>query len=292
VVRCWPMKQAMRFVLWALFLAMSACEGCSVGCAGCGEGATEALVDEVEAPEAPVRGVADAAAPPAHPEDAPACARIVVVEHDELRSVMSKSSRTKAEAERRAQELRERIVTAGEPFADVASKESDREQVAGGGLGGTTYGTWPERYAFLREIVFDMEVGDVSPVLDTKVGFVFATRCPEEEVRVSHILIRYQGAFAAAAELRRSKAAARQKAEEIVEALQRGEDWAVLAEEYSEDEATSRKAGYLGEVRIGSLYPEFEEAAFALKAGETSGVVETRFGYHVIRRLTSQGGAR
>jgi len=76
---------------------------------------------------------------------------------------------------------------------------------------------------------------------------------------------------------------ARQKAEEVLAAVKKGDkSFAELAEEYSED-ASGINGGDLGYFTAGQMLPEFEKAAFALKAGETSDIVKTQFGYHIIK---------
>ncbi|MDX9841444.1 MAG: peptidylprolyl isomerase, partial [Desulfobulbus sp.] len=79
-----------------------------------------------------------------------------------------------------------------------------------------------------------------------------------------------------------TKAAKRQQAEQVLAELGKGGDFARLARELSED--TSRdKGGDLGSFSRGQMVPAFEEAAFALQKGEVSGIVETPFGYHIIK---------
>ena len=73
-------------------------------------------------------------------------------------------------------------------------------------------------------------------------------------------------------------------AQEILEKIKKGESFANLAGQYSID-GSKRRGGDLGEFAKGAMVKPFEEAAFALKVGEVSGVVKTEFGYHIIKRL-------
>ncbi|MBC2715597.1 MAG: hypothetical protein HF978_09835 [Desulfobacteraceae bacterium] len=98
-----------------------------------------------------------------------------------------------------------------------------------------------------------------------------------ERVRVSHILLKVDPKASEA-----SKAEILKKIEGIKSKLDNGEDFAKLAGENS-DCPSSAKGGDLGFFGRGQMVKPFEEAAFALKAGEVSDVVETRFGYHIIK---------
>jgi peptidyl-prolyl cis-trans isomerase C len=73
------------------------------------------------------------------------------------------------------------------------------------------------------------------------------------------------------------------KAEEVLAKLRAGGDFAALAKEFSADTGNKDKGGDLGWFGRGMMVKPFEEAAFALKPGELSGVVETQFGYHIIK---------
>lgn len=88
----------------------------------------------------------------------------------------------------------------------------------------------------------------------------------EEEVRASHILLNSM-----------------EEAEEVKGLLDEGQDFATLAQEKSADEGTAPVGGDLGFFRRGVMAKEFEEVAFSLSPGEVSDVVETTFGYHIIR---------
>lgn len=98
-----------------------------------------------------------------------------------------------------------------------------------------------------------------------------------EEVRASHILIKVDPQ---ADESQRTKA--RQEIEKIQERLKKGEDFAALARKHSEC-PSSVKGGDLNYFRRGQMVKPFEDTAFALETSEVSGIVETRFGYHLIK---------
>lgn len=73
------------------------------------------------------------------------------------------------------------------------------------------------------------------------------------------------------------------KAEEIVLRLKKGEDFAKLAKEFSEDTGSKDKGGDLGVFGRGQMVKEFEESAFSLKPGDISAPVKSQFGYHIIK---------
>lgn len=95
-----------------------------------------------------------------------------------------------------------------------------------------------------------------------------------EQVRASHILLKTES---------KDEAAVRKQAEEVLKRVKAGEDFAALAKQYSEDDSNKDKGGDLDYFGRGAMVPEFEQAAFAMKAGEVSDLVKTSFGFHIIK---------
>jgi parvulin-like peptidyl-prolyl isomerase len=118
-----------------------------------------------------------------------------------------------------------------------------------------------------------------------------------ESVRASHILInarrlQIRGELQAGGSRDQAQldkmtaeevARRRARAAEILNQLKRGADFAELARRYSEDPATRPRGGDLGRFTRDTHTPSFDEAAFALQAGQLSQVVETDYGFHVIK---------
>src|SRR5690606_7280814 len=79
---------------------------------------------------------------------------------------------------------------------------------------------------------------------------------------------------------------AKKKIDEIYGKLENGEDFARLAEQFSDDRGSAAKGGELPPFKAGRMVIEFEEAAFNLKNdGEVSAPVKTAYGWHIIKRL-------
>ncbi|OGL42671.1 MAG: hypothetical protein A2W05_00745 [Candidatus Schekmanbacteria bacterium RBG_16_38_10] len=99
-----------------------------------------------------------------------------------------------------------------------------------------------------------------------------------EKVKASHILIKV-----APDANEEAKNKAESKAKEILAKAKKGENFAKLAKEFSEDTGSSTNGGDLGFSQKGRMVKEFEDAAFKLKPGEISDIVKTKFGYHIIK---------
>ena len=95
-----------------------------------------------------------------------------------------------------------------------------------------------------------------------------------EQIRASHILLKTAG---------KDEATVRKQAEDILEQVKAGADFAALATKFSEDEGSKVNGGDLDYFSRGRMVPEFETAAFALQPGQISDLVKTQFGFHIIK---------
>jgi len=91
------------------------------------------------------------------------------------------------------------------------------------------------------------------------------------EVRTSHILVSTEA-----------------EAKKLLERIRKGEDFAALAKKYSRDTGSALKGGDLGYIPTGTMLEPFEKAAFSLKVGQVSGIVQSPFGYHIIKVMDSR----
>jgi len=108
-----------------------------------------------------------------------------------------------------------------------------------------------------------------------------------EQRRASHILLTVGEGGSA-----KDKAGARKLAEELLARVRsRPDDFGKLAQEYSKDPGSAAKGGDLGLFGRNMMVKPFEEAAFSLKSGEISNIVESEFGLHIIRVTEVKGGA-
>jgi protein-disulfide isomerase len=129
-------------------------------------------------------------------------------------------------------------------------------------------------------------LGTTAPTAPTVAPLAPAAAPPTAaaQIRASHILIAYTGATRAASTVTRSRDDARRLAELIVVRVRGGASFDSIARQYSDEPNAAQNGGDLGLFRRGTMVEAFERAAFGLRVGETSGLVETPFGFHVIRR--------
>jgi len=94
----------------------------------------------------------------------------------------------------------------------------------------------------------------------------------------------YKGSKRAPETITRTKEEAMARALEGLAKLKKGEDFAKVVAEYSDEPGAGARGGALGSFTPDRMVKPFADAAFALKVGQVSGLVETDFGYHVIKR--------
>ena len=120
------------------------------------------------------------------------------------------------------------------------------------------------------------------PVVTDQEAKDFYDKNPErfkqgESVRASHILIRVPDKADAA-----TRKKARAEIDAVLKAVRAGGDFAKLAQEHSQD-GSAAQGGDLNYFGRGQMVPAFESVAFSLKPGQVSNVVQTQFGYHIIK---------
>jgi peptidyl-prolyl cis-trans isomerase D len=104
-----------------------------------------------------------------------------------------------------------------------------------------------------------------------------------EQVRASHILLKTGEG--------KDEAAVRAKAEQVLkDAKAPGADFAALAKKYSEDDASAKNGGDLDYFSRGRMVPEFDQAAFSMEPGQTSDLVTSQYGYHIIKVTDKKPG--
>jgi peptidyl-prolyl cis-trans isomerase C len=140
---------------------------------------------------------------------------------------------------------------------------------------------------------------EVAKVIDTEVNSKIAVQDPEVKTFYDSNLERFkQGDSVHAAHILigmpqnptpEQKAEARTKAAAVLKTVKAGGDFATLARASSSDSGSAQNGGDLGFFPKGQMTPAFEEAAFKLKPGTTSALVETPFGFHIIKVIERRG---
>lgn len=187
-------------------------------------------------------------------------------------------ARTEDEARELATLLRDQAL-AGEDLEELARVHSDGPSgPRGGSLGVYLTGTMVPEF---EAAVASVEPGEIGPLVRTPFGYHVVRRDAVVQIEASHLLVSWDGALRSDTQRTREEAQAR-----ILEArtrLEAGEAWDAVVAEYS-DCSTAQSGGNLGVVAPGQMVPAFEDAAFALEPGQISDVVETPWGFHLVRR--------
>jgi len=206
----------------------------------------------------------------------------ILIQYAGAQRAPAEVTRSKEEAQTLATELSKRI-KAGEDFGKLAAEYSDDTQ--SGPRGGTLGVFHPQQLVpeFARAALA-LEEGQVSEPVQTVFGFHLIQRQKIEKVGARHILIMHQESLRKPPTVTRTKEEARELVQSLHDRIVAGEDFATLAAEYTDDPSTKDRGGDLGTFSRGRMVPEFEHAAFSLDVGQTSDVIETDYGFHIIQR--------
>jgi peptidyl-prolyl cis-trans isomerase SurA len=184
----------------------------------------------------------------------------------------------------KAMKLRERILK-GEDFGAVAKRNSD-DPSAKENEGNLGFFTALQMVYPFETAAYQTEVDGVSMPVRTRFGYhlvkVHNKRSARGQILVAHIMVENPRLNATAEDSLSMKA----KVDEIYKKLKAGEDFALLAQQNSDDKGSARKGGELPWFGTGRMVPEFENAAFSLaNNGDFSQPIQTRFGWHIVKRL-------
>lgn len=206
-------------------------------------------------------------------------ARHILIAHKDAKGVDSDVNRSSKDAREFAEQLRQEL-EAGKDFGTLAKAHSDDGTgKRGGELGVFTLGVMNKAF---EDATLSLGVGERSSIVETPFGFHIIERLEVVEVHVAHILVQWKGLKRTTSE--RSQAEADERVKLALTELNSGMPFDEVAKKYSDGPAGSR-GGDLGWFQKGQMVPQFDEAAFALQAGQTSGIVESPYGYHIIRRV-------
>jgi parvulin-like peptidyl-prolyl isomerase len=184
----------------------------------------------------------------------------------------------KSAAKKVAEKLTDLARRKGIVFADLINQFSDLSEQTKLPLLSSKQPNLPD---YLKP-AFKLKVGQISDPVDSVFGYLIFRRVALEAVTASHILLTFEGALRATK--KRNRKEAKKLAEKVLKEIKSGADFAELARQHS-DGPSGPKGGELGRFTRGQMVPEFDQVVFSLKPGAVSGVVETQFGYHIIKRI-------
>lgn len=183
-------------------------------------------------------------------------------------------------------------INAGADFGEMAFRHSQdpsaqRPEGAPGARGDLGYFSAGQMVEPFETFAYETEIGAMSPIFRTQFGYhvlqVQDRVVTPPPIRVAHIMIE-------PSQIRGSREVARARIDSLLMRIRAGEEFEELARNHSHDINTVPRGGELGVLQFSSRIVEpFKEAAFAIEnPGEVSDVVETSFGYHIIKLLDRQ----
>ena len=161
-------------------------------------------------------------------------------------------------------------------FKNMGGKEQFLKQLASDGMSLEEFEAEVKSNRIIQKYVETVLFKNISVSSDE----IRAYYSQERLANVRHILMMTQGKSDSA------KAAIRAKMEVVLARARKGEDFAKLAKEYSEDPGSKNNGGLYQKVERGAMVPEFDALAFSLPVGALSDVFETQFGYHFMKVIS------
>ena len=171
----------------------------------------------------------------------------------------------------------------GANFSDLTIEHSESNNaLEGGDLGWRKQAELP---SMLSDIIPDMQQGEFSKPVKVPVGFIIVKLLEKKstiqhqvvESHALHILIK--------PDINHTAAQAKIRLQQLRDRIMGGESFKKLAKAHSNDKGSAQKGGDLGWFKPGTMVPEFDKALEAMSAGEISEIVETPFGYHIIKMI-------
>lgn len=202
-----------------------------------------------------------------------------------LVSIPSKAdAETRDERQARVKRVQQEIAQ-GRNFQDLAIEYSDsRQALQGGDLGWRKVGALPTLFA---ERVPSMAVGAVSDIIETRSGYHLIKVLDKKggddqpffvnEVNARHILVKSNAV--------RSESAAEQLINDLRNRIVGGEDFALLAKEFSDDPGSANSGGDLDWQQPQAFAPAFRDQVNSLNSGEISQAFRSQFGWHIVQLI-------
>jgi len=195
-----------------------------------------------------------------------------------LLPVASDASKAEVEAARSYAQAQLDRIRAGESFETVIGASTGEYTFTGGDLGWRKLDDLP---SIFQDVAPNIKTGETADLVRSPSGFHVVYMADRRGVdamirqtRIRHILIKPSEIL--------TDAQARQRAADLRERIQNGEEFGALAREYSEDIGTATEGGDLGWTSPGQMVPEFENAADSTEIGTLSEPIKTQFGWHIL----------
>jgi len=216
--------------------------------------------------------------------------RVLTVAYRGARGAAPEQARTREQAVARARMLAS-MAQGGEKLGQLVGEYSDRPGASEDRGIVRIRRDHPEPFeAAFMNAALALSPGHVSDALEQPEGFVVIERLKDPQsgpaqIGAKHILVGYVGSAKELPHVTRNEAEARSLAQKVAsEASKPATDWNALAAQYTDEPGGKERGGDLGKFGRGQMVDSFEKAAFALRVGETSGVIRSPFGFHIIRR--------